>query len=323
MNLKTIILAALIIFVFAQSYIIIRGADSSDPVLSPKLSDYHIFEGKLSDLKPQKDFTFYELATTLFTDYAEKQRLVKIPAGTVIKITGDGLPDFPDGAMLVKTFFYFNDKRNTAKGKRIMETRLLLKNKTGWHAGTYVWNAGQDDAVLAKSAADVNVEWLDGDGRNNSVNYQIPSKKQCGTCHNAGRSIMPIGFKTMNLNIDVIRNNQKINQLTYFIQNAIFNSVNPASFTTLPDWQNHSSTLAQRARAYIEVNCAHCHSDEGYCSASGFRAGYGLTLQETGFSKKRTRIINMMKSGRMPMIGTTVVHKEGLELIREYANSLQ
>jgi len=44
----------------------------------PKLSDYHIFQGTAPDLKPTDNFMTYELSAGLFTDYAEKQRLIKV-----------------------------------------------------------------------------------------------------------------------------------------------------------------------------------------------------------------------------------------------------
>ena len=115
--------------------------------LLPKISAYNIFTGDPVALTPGNGFQLYELATGLFTDYAEKQRLIKLPAGTAITAIHDGLPQFPDGTILVKTFYYFNDKRNAAAGKRLIETRLLIKNNGLWTAGAYVWNNEQTDAV--------------------------------------------------------------------------------------------------------------------------------------------------------------------------------
>ena len=57
--------------------------------LSPKLSDYNIFQGKQSDLNPANGYELYEISTQLFFDYAEKQRLVKIPAGSKMTSTRD------------------------------------------------------------------------------------------------------------------------------------------------------------------------------------------------------------------------------------------
>src|ERR1700733_1765311 len=125
----------------------------------PLLSDYHIYKDNLSNLAPETGFHTYLLATPLFTDYAEKQRLIHLPEGTKMTQTGEGLPDFPDGAMLVKTFYYYNDKRDTTRGRRIIETRLMIRSAGKWSAATYAWNEAQTDATLQKSSSNTNVSW--------------------------------------------------------------------------------------------------------------------------------------------------------------------
>ncbi|HEY0667357.1 MAG TPA: hypothetical protein VGD22_04220, partial [Sphingobacteriaceae bacterium] len=82
----------------------------------PKLSDYKIFQGSPANLIPANDYKLYELSSQLFTDYAEKQRLIKVPGTAQITATGDGLPHFPDGTIMVKTFYYYLDKRTQNKG---------------------------------------------------------------------------------------------------------------------------------------------------------------------------------------------------------------
>src|SRR6187402_28521 len=112
----------------------------------PKLSDYGIYKGISSDLIPADDMVLYELATPLFTDYSEKQRIMRIPAGQKIQPQGDGLPDFPEGTLIFKTFYYFNIALDPSRGKKIIETRVLLKKKSEWKVATYLWNDSQNDA---------------------------------------------------------------------------------------------------------------------------------------------------------------------------------
>src|ERR1044072_7412163 len=116
--------------------------------LMPRLSDYKIFAGDPAALIPGNGFQLYELATGLFTDYAEKQRLIKLPVGKTIVAVNDGLPQF-------------SDKRDPLKGKRLIETRLLIKLNGQWLAGTYVWNNEQTDAMLESKGANVPVSWID------------------------------------------------------------------------------------------------------------------------------------------------------------------
>ncbi|MBN9385636.1 MAG: hypothetical protein J0H74_33085 [Chitinophagaceae bacterium] len=324
MKWKLICTFCIICFIAAQSFNLhTTGLQDVNTVLSPKLSDFQIYSGKVSDLTPAEGFIKYELAAPLFTDYAEKERLIKVPAGTSIGIAGDGLPSFPNGTMLVKTFFYWKDKRDPAKGKRIIETRLLIKANEGWLAGTYVWNNEQNEAVLTNSGLKTGVNWIDKNGEEKNINYQVPTIKQCGTCHNSQNEIIPIGFKIRNLNITVTRNNIATNQLQYFAGLGIANAVNPLSLSKLPSWNDDSFTPEQRVRAYLEVNCAHCHNNNGFCSASDFRPAYENSLSDSKILEKRKRIVRFIRSGRMPLLGTTIVHQEGLQLIENYLNTLK
>lgn len=107
MKLMPLIIAGILLFFSAQSFIQNNSSHKNlHTGLLPTLSDYPIYIGTTVDLFPQKDFIKYELANFLFfSDYAEKERLIKLPPGSKLKATNDGLPDFPDGTMLVKTFF--------------------------------------------------------------------------------------------------------------------------------------------------------------------------------------------------------------------------
>jgi uncharacterized repeat protein (TIGR03806 family) len=293
-------------------------ASNNSLLLLPKLSDYNIFTGDPQALVPGNGFHLYELATGLFTDYAEKQRLIKVPAGTTITLVNDGLPHFPDGTMLVKTFYYYNDKREPAKGKRLIETRLLVKNNNQWVAGTYVWDQLQTDAALAASGSNTPVSWIDEKATTRKISYRIPGPRDCASCHNANNTLMPVGLKLRNLNISVVRNGRSSNQLQYLHEAGIMDDVNPQQFSTLPDWQNEKSSIQDRVRAYLDVNCAHCHSDAGSCARSAVRFAWEIPLAATGITGKDNRIVNLMAKGRMPRTGTTVVDSAALALIKQY-----
>jgi len=112
---------------YQQSTLDKISVKSANINFAPNLAAYNIYKGVMSDLIPANDVHPLELSTALFTDYAEKQRLVKVPAGTMMYANGDGLPDFPNGTILVKTFYYYDDVRKPDRGKRIIETRLEIK----------------------------------------------------------------------------------------------------------------------------------------------------------------------------------------------------
>jgi uncharacterized repeat protein (TIGR03806 family) len=291
---------------------------NSTALLFPRLSDYNIFAGNPSALSPANGFHLYEPATGLFTDYAEKQRLIKVPPGKTITAVNDGLPRFPDGTMLVKTFYYFIDKRDTAKGKRLIETRLLIKNNNQWMAGTYVWNKEQTNAILVITASNTPVSWIDEKATARNVSYHIPGPGDCASCHNANNALMPVGIKVRNLNVTVVRNNNSINQLQYLQYAGIMSPVDPQQFSTLPAWQNEKHTIEERVRAYLDVNCAHCHSDQGSCARSAVRFAWDVPLANTRITAKSKRMVSLLEKGRMPRIGTTVVDSPALALIKKY-----
>jgi uncharacterized repeat protein (TIGR03806 family) len=287
-------------------------------ILLPNISDYNIFSGEPVALTPHNGFQLYELATGLFTDYAEKQRLIKVPQGTTITAMHDGLPQFPDGTILVKTFYYFTDKRNVSAGKRLIETRLLIKKNGQWMAGTYVWNKEQTDAVLTTGGVKTSVSWIDEKANSRTISYRVPATKDCASCHNANNALLPVGIKVRNLNREVVRNNASINQLQYLQNVGVLNAVEANRFSRLPDWQNENNAVTERVRAYLDVNCAHCHSDQGSCARWALRFAWEIPLADTRIAARKKQIVNRMEKGRMPRTGTTIVDSAALALIKKY-----
>jgi uncharacterized repeat protein (TIGR03806 family) len=323
MNRIIIIISLLIATIVAAVYLPGSAAYGTSTAqyagqLLPRISDYKIFTGEPVALTPGNGFQLYELATGLFTDYAEKQRLIKLPAGKTLVAVNDGLPQFPDSTILVKTFYYFNDKRNISKGKRLIETRLLVKNNGQWLAGTYIWNAEQTDAVLVNKGATTAVSWIDENATTKTISYRIPAPKDCASCHNSNNLLMPAGVKMRNLNREVVRNKTSVNQLQYLQNAGLLSPVDVNSFAALPNWQNEKYNITERVRAYLEINCAQCHNDKGSCASSSLRFGWDIPLADTRIEKRKDRIISMMEKGRMPLTGTTIVDAEALSLIKKY-----
>lgn len=288
-----------------------------------KLSEYNIYNGEARSLSFNANFTLYTLATSLYSDYAEKQRLIKLPAGSKVTATGDELPEFPDGTFIVKTFYYYLNKLDTSLGKNIIETRLLIKSNGKWNAATYLWNEQQTDASLMSSAAEVPVNWIDQQGRPMVISYHVPSKIECGMCHRSDNDIIPIGPKIRNLNVDINDHGNTINQLQYLQNKGVLSSLDPNVYTSLPVWDNTMFSLEQRARAYLDVNCGHCHNGKGIASRTALELTYQTALNDSRISRKKNAIDVLMSRGAMPFIGTTIVHSEGLQLVRDYLKTIQ
>lgn len=157
------------------------------------LSEYHFFKGKLADQTPEEGVIPYRLNTPLFSDYAEKLRFVKLPAGKTVAYNADQVLDFPVGTTIIKTFYYPNDFRNPDAGRRILETRLLVHEENGWKALEYVWNDDQSDAYLEVAGETKEVSWIHIDGKKHTLQYAMPNLNQCKGCHNRNEKFMPIG----------------------------------------------------------------------------------------------------------------------------------
>jgi len=331
--LKTISLSLFIMLFIILSFSF-RKADeaavsfeNNDKEFLPVLTAYSLYEGKIADLIPAKGVELYELSSHLFVDYAEKHRMIKLPAGTKMIFKGDGLPDFPDGTILVKTFYYYKDKRNLSDGKNIIETRLLIKKQSKWVVGTYKWNTQQTEASLITTGTDVNAAWIDADGKEKKIFFHIPSNAECSECHESNKADIPIGTKLRNMNFDVSRNGATINQIKHFQNIGWINSVDIAAIHSLPNWENPEYSLDKRARAYLDMNCAHCHNSKGSAADNKLVFEYEIPFDSTSIFLKKDKILKRMQSVeedmRMPKIGTTVIDADGFELIKKYVNSLK
>ncbi|MEZ5037119.1 MAG: SO2930 family diheme c-type cytochrome [Chitinophagales bacterium] len=312
-----------------------------------KLSEYNFFKGKISDLIPNENVLPYDVATPLFTDYAEKARFVWMPKGTSANYTKDEALDFPEGTILIKNFYYWNDFRDHSKGKKIIETRLLVKEKKGWNTNNYLWNDAQTDATLDVVGKTIPIKWINEKGEQMGTNYSVPNKNQCKNCHNFNNTFMPIGPKVRNLNHDFTYQEGTKNQMEKWTEIGYLKGFVAADniHNKLPKWNDpKSGTLEQRAKAYLESNCAHCHRPEGNANTSGLfllttdhnpeswgimkspvaaGKGSGNRLFDIVPGKPEASILTFrMESldvdAMMPEIGRTMVHIEGVQLIKDW-----
>ena len=288
------------------------------------LSAYNIFEGTPSNLVPSEGFEILELSSALFTDYAHKQRLVKVPEGTSITKIADGSLDFPDGAILTKTFFYFNDERDTSLGKRIIETRLEIKESGIWNIATYLWNESQTDATLKLEGHDTQVSWTNSQGNNLSTLYHVPTQNECMTCHQSNSTMSPIGPTLLNLNKTVNRNGVEINQLAHLQTLGLFEQFSVTDVPRMVDYKDLNASITERGRAYLAMNCAHCHNPKAWNipAEKDFDFRHEIPFELTGIQNGKDKISRNIINQEMPFIGTTMMDEEGVSLLIEYLNSL-
>jgi len=289
-----------------------------------KLSAYNIYQGDWKDLIPSPDFHLLELSSPLFSNYAIKQRLVKLPEGTQMAEDGDGLPVFPNGTILVKTFFYYHDERDESQGKRVMETRLLIKKEEQWNVASYVWNESQTEATVAPDGLDTEVSWTNVVGTNRSIMYHVPNQDECASCHQLHEDVVPLGPSMRNLNLEVRRNNELVNQLDYLQSLDLLGDFDISQISQIPNYKDESLNLVDRGRAYLEMNCAHCHRPSAWreSSSRSFDFRYETSLGNTHLLEKKEDIIRVVTKGEMPFLGNTVIDEEGVDLIVAFVEGL-
>ncbi len=320
---------------------------SSTP--APTLDAYGLFQDA-GGRTPSPRVLPYDLNTPLFSDYAEKSRYVFVPAGRKVRYKSEGAFDFPVGATLVKTFAYPADLRRPNEGVRFLETRLLIRKPQGWVALAYVWNPEQTKAVLKRAGTRLDVSVVDVHGARREIDYAVPNQNQCKECHQVAETLGPIGPRAGNLNREFAYAGGRQNQLTHWTQQGLLEgSPAPALSPRTAVWNDPAQPLAARARAYLDANCAHCHSPAGIASNSGLflqieetrpaalgigkrpvAAGRGSGNLEVAIDPghpERSILVHRMASSEpgvmMPELGRSLVHEEGLALVREYVASLK
>ena len=311
----------------------------------------------------------YDLNTPLFSDYAHKLRTIWMPEHAAAKYDAQETFDFPVGTIISKTFYYpltktgrdaksvartYDASRDFAgdgldlRHVRLIETRLLVRREHGWEAFPYVWNAAQTDAELARTGDAIALELVADDGAREAFTYVVPNENQCAGCHVTNlqtKQIAPIGPKARHLNRDYAYAGGTENQLAHLTTLGLLSGApDAASAPRNANWIDVSQPLDARARAYLDVNCGHCHNPRGpanttalYLDASvpadrnlglckpPVAAGRGtgdhyfdIVPGKPDDSILPFRMASHEPGVMMPEQGRNTTHVEGLQLIRDW-----
>ena len=303
------------------------------------LSAYGLF-ANVAAAEPATGVMIYDLVNPLFSDHAEKHRLVFVPGGAAAQYAEDDVFGFPVGTVLVKTFAFAPDMRAPDAGAYRVETRLLIHKEGGWAAYPYVWNEEGTEAVYTPVGARRTIETISPAGDPLTINYSIPNQNQCKTCHQAGDELSPIGPKARNLSHH--------GQIEAWASAGILAGV-PDVLPAAPSVYDVSLPLDARARAWLDINCAHCHKPDGSASNSGLvlsatetdpvKIGIGKRPVAAGRgagdlfqvivpgAPDRSILAFRMASTEpgvaMPELGRSVHDPEGLALIREWIAGME
>lgn len=196
----------------------------------------------------------YAPAVPLWSDGAEKQRWIELPAGGVIDNTDPGEWSFPIGTKVWKEF--------TREGIRV-ETRLWQKVHAGyWVYGAYLWNADESGATLS-SGGDIPLP--------SGASYHVPTQDECQKCHR-GRTDHILGFDQVLLGLPGATGLT----LDALVQQGLL-SVPPATTLAVGD---DGTGAAAPALTWLHTNCGTtCHNANS--NATAYSAGMLLRLDPT------------------------------------------
>ena len=268
---------------------------------------------------------------------------------------------FPADAVLVKTLSrdVLVDGREV---RRRIETQLLHYDGEDWRGYSYAWRDDQTDADLVPSEGAEKTltvrPWFAPEERREQV-WTFHSRTQCLTCHNAWTEYT-LAFNTAQLNTTrLVGGEFETSGLVHLAEGGFirrvgdkdkplppFDEALAAKLPYLSDTFGGAYTLDERARAYLHVNCAHCHRFGGGGGQVVLELDHTKSLKETGivdvhprqgdfgiadarlvapgYPHRSVLLYRMAKfgRGRMPHIGSEVPHSFGVDLIDSWIRSL-
>ena len=293
----------------------------------------------------------YSVNSPFWSDGADKTRIIALPDTSQIIFDEQQPWLFPPSAVIVKNFF-LNMTKGDPASRKIIETRFLVKQIEGeqWDGYSYLWNDQTTDATLLDSSYTRLFQIQDGD-TTIMQSYYYPSRSECLVCHTPAAGYV-LGLRTSQINKQhvYISDGDSIpdNQLRSYNHIELFtNDIGEdySNFPRLPDPADTNQTLALRARAYLESNCANCHIDGG-SGRTNMKLSYHVPLEEMeivdvaptfsnfgiegamrlkpGSADSSMIYLRMLRKGveGMPPLATSVIDLEGSTLIGEWINSL-
>lgn len=286
----------------------------------------------------------YEPQYPLWTDGAAKARWIRIPDGAAIDARDTDAWVFPVGTKLWKEFAF---------GGRKVETRMIWRaSDDAWVFATYVWNAEQTDAFLAPEQGVRNAYPIAP-----GVAHSIPGRRDCASCHESGPSRV-LGFSALQLSDDrdpMAPHAQPLKPGMVTLRTLDqYRLLSPRRRDLVDDPPRiRAATPVERAAlGYLSGNCGHCHNARGPLAPLGMALAHtstrrdrdpepgrattvgvpslytipgaldGASQRVAPGSPESSAIVYRMGSRRpssqMPPLGTAVVDREALALVRAW-----
>ncbi len=166
-----------------------------------------------------------------------------------------------------------HDMTDARKGEQLLETRVIERKPTGWYGYSYLWNKEQTEATLDLGGSTIEVSWkahrrLDADEQLHRAARQpvqeLPRRHRedvsaagpQGPQPEQGIRVSPTAKRT-NSPTGRTPASSRVHPNRLTLRRC------PAS--TIP----RPAAVDARARAWLDVNCAHCHNPGGPARTTG------------------------------------------------------
>jgi mono/diheme cytochrome c family protein len=297
----------------------------------------------------------YAPNTPLWSDGAAKSRYIAVPndGGLItpdeqIAFVPTNSWTFPAGTVFVKNFDLAVNTTNPAVPLRRLETRLLVRDANGAVYGvTYKWRPDNSDADLLTTSLNESILVTNAGGVTTQTWY-YPSPADCLTCHTpVANYVLGVNTRQLNGNLTYsggVTDNQlrALNHLGLF--DPAINESDITNYAQLSSLTNFSASFEQRARSYLDANCAQCHQPGG--TGITFDARYDTPLdlqyivnvpaqfslgydhacivkaQDVWRSMIYQRMNTLDRAGQMPPLARNLIDTNAVSVMAGWINSL-
>jgi uncharacterized repeat protein (TIGR03806 family) len=235
-------------------YRFVAAGSELDPNVPQSLAATGLFADAAA-LEPAPGVVPFDVNVPGWASFASTRRWLALPEDGLIGFSPTGAWTFPEGTALVQQL-----DLPGASGPVHAETRVLLRQSSGWRGYSYQWSADQTATAHATAPTNADFEVDFGSGPQ-TLRWHFATSSECLGCHTdaGGRAL---GLRTRQVNRVTDLGAGPVSQLDHLACLGVFESpIGPASsYSSFPAPEDPRATLDQHARAYLDVNCASCHS---------------------------------------------------------------